>query len=611
MGRAARIVSSITAVHFRRFGFTSRSNVLAAALAGVVVTGLVSVILGQDRNWDLMNYHYYAAYAYLNDRLGVDLAPVGLQSYFPPLLDVPYYWLSTRLPPVLLSFLMGAWQGLCFILLSGIAWISLADDDRRTARAPFLGLAGMLSAVFLSELGSSMGDNSTAPFVLGAVLLALWPQERPRELTFRFLTCGACMGLAVGLKLTNAFYAIALAVAILAGQGSWMRRMSRLSMVTISAIGVFALLTGQWFHQMWVTFGNPLLPQFNAWFKSPLAGDTMVADTRWLPKGAVEWLTWPLQLTLQPQRGGEVGLLQISWPLLYVLAAFWVIKSLRAREQLVARTSSEVHHRQLLTFVGVAFVLWMAMFSIHRYLAVAEMLAPIAVWIVIQRICAAERAPRFATSAVTACVLVAVMGWSLWGRAGLARTGFRAEAPEATPLPATVLMTGIDPQGWIIPLLPAQYRFVGLHGFPEGPGYATRARAIRNRTPHRVFALLPASEDGRQRRVARLNVIMEKLGLNGTCARLEWWAQKLKLEARPKARLNAATMSKCELSLPASRRMSAEVEDRRLREQAAPRLSRYGLRLLDSSCSRKKAFIGQDPRPYQWCRVVEVGAESR
>lgn len=606
---AGRIVSSVTAMHFQRFGFTSRSNVLAAAVAGVVLAGLVSVILGQDRNWDLMNYHYYVAYAYLNDRLGVDLAPVGLQSYFPPLLDVPYFWLSTRLPPVVLTFLMGAWQGLCFILLSGIAWTALPNDDRRAYRAPLLGLAGMLSAAFLSEFGSGMGDSSTAPFVLGAVLLALWSRERPRESILCLLACGVCIGVAVGLKLTNSFYAIALAVTILVGQGSWMRRMVRLSLVTLSALVVFTLLTGQWFHHMWVTFGNPLLPQFNAWFESPLAGDTMVADTRWLPKTIVEWLTWPLQMTVHPKRVGEVGLRQIAWLLLYVLMSCWAIKALRACRQSSTCPAPAVHERQLLTFVGMAFVLWMAMFSIHRYLAVAEMLAPIAVWIVIHRICSAERAPRMATWAVAACVLVAVMGWSLWGRAGLARTGFQAEMPEASPLPATVLMTGIEPQGWIIPLLPAQYRFVGVHGFPEGPAYAPRARAIWRATPDRIFALLPAFDDGRQRRVARLNRVMDKLGLNGTCARLEWWAEKLKLEAQPKARVDGSISSKCELMLPASRRIGVEAEDRRLRERATPMLSRYGLRLLDATCSRKRASIGRSPQPYQWCRVIEGGPE--
>lgn len=608
MKRAGHVVPRIREAHFRRFGFTSGSNVLAAAAAGLIVAGLVSVILGQDRNWDLMNYHYYSAYAYLNERQAVDLAPVGLQSYFPPMLDVPYYWLSMRVPPAVLSFLMGAWQGLSFILLAGIAWTALPHDERRSYRAPLLGLAGMLSAVFLSEFGNGMGDNSTAPFVLGAVLLMLWPRERPGGSNLRLLACGTCVGLAVGLKLTNAFYAIALAATLMVGEGSCRQRMSRLVLVTLSALIAFALLTGQWFHHMWVTFGNPVLPQFNALFDSPLAGDTMVADTRWLPKTMVEWLTWPLQMTANPTRVGEVGLRQISWFVLYATVVLCTIKAFRARN-LSTFTAPAVAERQVLTFVGMSFVLWMAMFSIHRYLAAAEMLAPIAVWVLIHRICAPARASRLATWAVASCVLVAVTGWSDWGRAGLARTGFQAESPETTPLPATVLMTGIKPQGWIIPLLPAQYRFVGVSGFPEGPAYASRARAMWRATPDRMFALLPAADDARQRRVARLNRVMDKLGLNDTCARLEWWASKFKLEVRPRADNSDSISSKCELMLPTARRLDSVAADRGFQEQAGPILSRHGLRLVDTSCLRMRASIGGDPQPYQWCRVVEASLE--
>ena len=49
--------------------------------------GFYSIYLGQDTNWDLMNYHLYNPYAYINDRLSLDLAPAGIQTYFNPFLD--------------------------------------------------------------------------------------------------------------------------------------------------------------------------------------------------------------------------------------------------------------------------------------------------------------------------------------------------------------------------------------------------------------------------------------------------------------------------------------------------------------------------------------------
>ena len=44
--------------------------------AGVIM----SVMLGQDANWDLRNYHLYNPYALLHGRLGVDLLPAGMTS---------------------------------------------------------------------------------------------------------------------------------------------------------------------------------------------------------------------------------------------------------------------------------------------------------------------------------------------------------------------------------------------------------------------------------------------------------------------------------------------------------------------------------------------------
>jgi hypothetical protein len=58
-----------------------------------LLAGFLAVAKGQDGNWDLRNYHLYNPWAWLNDRLTTDLAPAGLQSYFNPLIDLPYFFL--------------------------------------------------------------------------------------------------------------------------------------------------------------------------------------------------------------------------------------------------------------------------------------------------------------------------------------------------------------------------------------------------------------------------------------------------------------------------------------------------------------------------------------
>lgn len=61
--------------------------------ACVLAAGAKSIALGKDANWDLKNYHWYNAWALLNARLGWDLAPAQVQTYYNPVGDLPFYFL--------------------------------------------------------------------------------------------------------------------------------------------------------------------------------------------------------------------------------------------------------------------------------------------------------------------------------------------------------------------------------------------------------------------------------------------------------------------------------------------------------------------------------------
>ena len=42
-------------------------------------------------SWDFANYHYYNPWAFFNGRLGYDIAPASVNTYFNPLIDIPFY----------------------------------------------------------------------------------------------------------------------------------------------------------------------------------------------------------------------------------------------------------------------------------------------------------------------------------------------------------------------------------------------------------------------------------------------------------------------------------------------------------------------------------------
>src|SRR5690606_21820173 len=84
----------------------------------------------------------------------MDLAPAQLQSYFTPLLDVPYYLLVQHAPAPVAGVFLGILHGLAFLPLCWIAWRILAGEQERGRKAFLLALAGMCGGGFLSELGN-------------------------------------------------------------------------------------------------------------------------------------------------------------------------------------------------------------------------------------------------------------------------------------------------------------------------------------------------------------------------------------------------------------------------------------------------------------------------
>ena len=365
-----------------------------------LVTGLIALLLGQDSNSDLLNYHFYNPYALLNGRIGTDLAAAQFQSYFNPLLDVPYYAMVTHWPAMAAGFVMGAVHGLNFVLLLCIVRLVLETSDKgNSATAILLSLAGCLGPAFLSELGNTMGDNTTAVFVLSALALVIWQLPRiveggpPGAITL--VAGGLLMGAGVGLKLTNAVYAVALCLSLLALPVPWLRRPVIAFTFGVGVLVGVAATSGYWFAILLRVFGNPLFPQFNAWFGAPLAAPIAVVETRWLPRSVWEALLFPFAMVADARRVAQLPMRPFVWPVLWILMALWV-GSAALRKSNLRLSASE---RLVVLFVSLAFPIWMALFSIYRFSISMEMLAPLVVWLVAHQLLTADMAKRVAGNA--------------------------------------------------------------------------------------------------------------------------------------------------------------------------------------------------------------------
>src|SRR5258706_5765337 len=176
-----------------------------ALVACLVAAGLRSVHAGLDVNWDLRNYHFYNAYSFLNGRLGWDIAPAQLQTYYSPLLDLPFFFLVEAMPsPRIIAFVMAAATGVAAFAL--LRMLVVLFPRGRQDRAIWIALAfaiGVTGSMGLSVIGATMNEWPPAMMLmvsLAALAASIAKRGSPSILAIGI--AGVITGIAVGLKLT-------------------------------------------------------------------------------------------------------------------------------------------------------------------------------------------------------------------------------------------------------------------------------------------------------------------------------------------------------------------------------------------------------------------------
>lgn len=198
---------------------------IAAWLIIPPLFGILSVMLGQDANWDLRNYHYYNPYSFINGRMDFDVLPSQVANFYNPLLYVPFYYAVNLFSPKGVGFLLGWIQGCNFPLLLAITRLMIISKGsckgslwKHEWVCFGISLIGMLGAANISELGTMFSDNLLSILILSSLwiilssmrhlLLSGWPIRLGIVIGAGFLA-----GAAIGFKQPAAIYAIGLCAA--------------------------------------------------------------------------------------------------------------------------------------------------------------------------------------------------------------------------------------------------------------------------------------------------------------------------------------------------------------------------------------------------------------
>lgn len=444
-----------------------------------VLAGLLSLHMGKSMAWDLLHYHYYNGYAFLNDRLGFDILPAVFHTFLNPVLDVAFYAAVEALPARVVGFGLGAIHGVNVILLFLCARRVLDRWGRDgsgggTGPAPnllpaFLAVSGFGSAAAMGTLGSWHHDLIASLFFLGALLVLL---RRGDGVTpWRAAAAGLCVGLGLGLKLTLAPFVAAIVAAPLALPGSVRDRV--LACVFAGAGAGVGLLTtaGFWMARMYAEYGNPFFPFFNRLFASPFAGAGDGRDLRYLPVGLWEYLVYPAVFSFDVDRISEA-----PWRDFRLLAAFAVavcLAAVIAGARLMGRRSRAERRlagcgdaRMVLSAALAGYAGWLVLFSIYRYAVSLEMLVPLLLCIML----VALAGVRFGTVATAACCLLLV---ATTQKADFARKDWGDDPFVGAEVPAAyrdlrngvILMAGRSADAHFIPAFDPSNRFLRLDGF--------------------------------------------------------------------------------------------------------------------------------------------------
>ena len=347
------------------------------------------------------------------------------------------------------------------------------------AGALVLAAAGVFAAGSLGEAGTTFDDSLTAPLVLCALWLVLRslrasPELSRRALAWLWFGAGVASGAACGLKLVNAWWAIALVAAPLLTAQPVRRRLGAVLAIALGSAGGVLLTYGWWGWILWIGFGSPVFPLYNNLFHSPWAPPLRFPL---LTHGLAQLLLFPFSWTATPSPVSENPFRELSLP---IVEALLVAVGLRGIGRLLherrrVRLLSDDRQRLLIAWGVIGYAIWAVAWAGYRYIIPLEQVSFVVIAVLVRELIGSWLPKRAWGVAVAAFVAVCVVTMQplLYDRTGSSDPYFAVPVPQPMRArPAAILVLGDDPVGFAVPELPPGTftAWVGGSVLPTGEG---------------------------------------------------------------------------------------------------------------------------------------------
>lgn len=426
---------------------SQRGFLLFYAISVLILCAYV-LVRGQDANWDLLNYHYFQGFGITQGRLGQDIAPSGVQSFLNPTITPLIYGLTLLPFPIgpLLIMLVQSTAIPALFLLSRQLGIGLGIS--RTSYTHLLACSiGLVSPIWLSEIGASFFESWTAPLILWSLYLLMRLSQSKSPYSLLFLS-GLSLGLASGIKLTNAPFAVAgLVVVAYLGRHSFRELYKKLGFFSLGGF-LGALPTMWWNVHLAINWDSPIFPFFNSVFKSSFYDEGNWRDMRWFFESPIDFGLFVIEAITGTSRTSEIPIADFRYFAFFLLLGVILVST--------QRTSLIGPVFPMLLFFFVSLGLWGSMFAYQRYFVAGELIMGLLLWVFINVVSKTLRAASIA-SGFTLVLLLATVSVPSWGHIP---PGLDTRNPFSVQISSSVAAT---PASYLAINQPLSYIFPQLH----------------------------------------------------------------------------------------------------------------------------------------------------
>ncbi len=442
-------------------------------ILAMIIGACIAIKFGQDQNWDLLNYHYYNPFAFINNLNGQNFAPAQLQTFYNPSIDLLPFLLMSHLKPIFAGAVIGSIQGINIFLVYEISIVLLSGFEKSKKIYLLSGitaLASFFGAINLTEIGGTMGDNIISIPVLISLFLILclvlkkYTYINNHPIVFRSLAY-ITSGIASGLKLTCIPFVMGLLLIDL------INRKSLKEWIKIETINGFSLVVGFlasysfWAIYLLHKYNSPFFPYFNKYFNSPFYPKENIYGVKYPPHDIIQAFFYPFYF-IQKQhlvsekffRDPRLAILL----LLLIFLSFYVFLT-----YFIHKLPKPVINKNILSlaiFMSVSYVLWEIIYSYYRYLEPVEFLSLLLIACVLLSILKSIN-----LVIVLSFVLFIICTLSTipmdYGRIHWQKTWFGVVVPkDYVSNNSTILITGNDPISFLVPFFDRSNVFIRTQG---------------------------------------------------------------------------------------------------------------------------------------------------